>query len=104
MIHELHTFLSPADGHLTCLVVQAVDRVYDGPQNCTWRRDYVRNIAPTTVRLSNWTIDLLNDTRGWTWKDWTLLVGKWTVSCFGLCCVVCSTYITLTPPIPLTRK
>jgi hypothetical protein len=88
VIHEENSFLDPSDGRLTALVVQATDMVFDGPDNSTWSRDFVRNVSPLVVRVSNWTIDLLADTNGWTKGDWAGLVGKWGLSCFGLLILV----------------
>lgn len=34
--------------------MQAVDDIYDNTTNSTWRRTFVRNMAPFYLRLANW--------------------------------------------------
>ena len=85
---ELHSFLSPIDGRLTKLVVQAVDKIYEGPDNCTWRRDYVRSIGPTVVRMTNWTNKIWENPDRMTGSDWGFLVFKWFGTCLALSVVV----------------
>lgn len=36
------------------LVVQAVDDIYDNNTGSTYRRTFIRNIAPLYLRLANW--------------------------------------------------
>lgn len=47
-------YISPWDGKVSKLVVQAVDDIYDNTTNSTWRRTFVRNISPFYLRLANW--------------------------------------------------
>jgi hypothetical protein len=46
-------YLSPYDGKISKLVVQAVDEIYDNTTNNTWRRTFVRNISPLYLRIAN---------------------------------------------------
>jgi len=39
-------YLSPYDGKIKRLVVQATDDIYDNTENGTWRRTFIRNISP----------------------------------------------------------
>jgi len=47
-------YISRTDGKVSKLVVQAVDDIYDNTTNCTWRRTFIRNIAPLYIRLADW--------------------------------------------------
>jgi hypothetical protein len=82
---EEDRYLSPWDGHLAKLVVQAAQEVYDGVPNSTWRRTFVRNPSSTYIRLANFpfnnvpaNVDL--------WKDehWVSVTWKWIPACVGL--------------------
>lgn len=42
------------DGKISKLVVQAVDDIYDNNTGSTYRRTFIRNIAPLYLRLANW--------------------------------------------------
>ncbi|KAJ5900162.1 hypothetical protein N7495_004906 [Penicillium taxi] len=54
-------FLDPADGRVKELVVQCTDQVYRGPQNSTYKRTFIRNVAPLTLRLANWPMSGLDE-------------------------------------------
>jgi hypothetical protein len=85
VLHEENSFLHPNDGRLTKLVVQATDLVFDGPDNTTWRRTFVRNTSPLVVKVANWAIDHLDDRdTTWTTWDWIKLIGKWISSCLAV--------------------
>jgi hypothetical protein len=47
-------YISSWDGKISKLVVQAVDDIYDDQLTSTYRRTYIRNIAPIFLRLANW--------------------------------------------------
>jgi hypothetical protein len=47
-------YISSFDGKISKLVVQAVDDIYDNTANSTWRRTFIRNVAPLYIRLANW--------------------------------------------------
>lgn len=47
-------YISSTDGKVKKLVVQAVDDIYDNDTNSTWRRTFIRNMAPLYLRLANW--------------------------------------------------
>lgn len=47
-------YLSSWDGKISKLVVQATDDIYDNDITSTYRRTFVRNIAPAFLRLANW--------------------------------------------------
>jgi hypothetical protein len=65
-------YLSPYDGHIAKLHVQATDELYDGPGTTTWRRTYVRNVAPLSRRIATWPIDFAVDPK--SWKDWAMVI------------------------------
>jgi hypothetical protein len=47
-------YISTWDGRVSKLVVQAVDEIYDNNVTATYRRTFIRNIAPLYMRLANW--------------------------------------------------
>ena len=44
-------FLHPVDFDLARLMVKSTDEIYSGPDNATWRRAFIRNQAPWTIRM-----------------------------------------------------
>jgi hypothetical protein len=50
-------YISSFDGKVSKLVVQAVDDIYDNTMNSTWRRTFIRNIAPLYLRLADWPLN-----------------------------------------------
>lgn len=86
---EEDRYLSPTDGHLSKLVVQAVDDVYDAQARSTWRRTFVRNVSPPMVRIANWAINSVPlEKAHWSGEDWLLICAKWLPACILLMCVV----------------
>ena len=86
---EEDRYLSPTDGHLSKLVVQAVDDVYDTQARTTWRRTFVRNVSPLMVRIANWAINSVPlDKALWSGEDWALVCAKWLLACVLLMGVV----------------
>ncbi|ORY04878.1 hypothetical protein BCR34DRAFT_53798 [Clohesyomyces aquaticus] len=83
-------YISPYDGKISKLVVQAVDNVYDGPANSTWRRTFVRNIAPLYMRLANWPLNHVDYARngGPTSEDWPMICVKWFFAAIAITFVV----------------
>lgn len=47
-------YISSWDGKISKLVVQAVDEIYDNNTGSTYRRTFIRNVAPFYLRLANW--------------------------------------------------
>ncbi|GAO18681.1 hypothetical protein UVI_02058970 [Ustilaginoidea virens] len=82
-------YLSPCDGRLKNLVVQAAQDVYSGAQNSTWRRTFVRNVSPIYIQLANFPFSSVStDPGAWTGEDWAMVGLKWIPTCLGLLCVV----------------
>lgn len=54
-------YLHPLDGKLRKLIVASTDDIYKGPGTSTWRRTYVRNVAPWNVRIATWVMDCHQD-------------------------------------------
>jgi hypothetical protein len=89
---EEDRYLSPWDGHLAKLVVQATQDVYDTAINATWRRTFVRNVSPSFIHLANWPfVSVPTKSENWTGDDWMVVCAKWFPACLGLFCVVSST-------------
>ncbi|OXV08124.1 hypothetical protein Egran_04114 [Elaphomyces granulatus] len=86
---EEDRYISPWDGHLAKLVVQAAQDVYDGPRNSTWRRTFVRNVSPIYIHVANYPFSSvqMNDTL-WTNEDWAMIALKWLPACVGLLFVI----------------
>jgi hypothetical protein len=85
-------YLDPVDGRVKELVVQCTDRVYRGPRNSTYKRTFIRNVAPITLRIASWPIGHLDDERiSKASKRWArfLLVIKWPITCYVLYHIVC---------------
>lgn len=82
-------YLSPWDGHLAKLVVQATQDIYDGAQNTTWRRTFIRNASPVYLQLANFPFNSVPvDPEQWTGNDWAIVAIRWVPTCLGLLCVV----------------
>ncbi len=47
-------YISSWDGKASKLVVQATDEIYDNDITSTYRRTFIRNVAPRFLRLANW--------------------------------------------------
>lgn len=47
-------YISSWDGRVSKLVVQAVDDILEDNTTSTYRRTFIRNIAPLYMRLANW--------------------------------------------------
>lgn len=58
-------YLHPLDGKLRKLIVSSSDDIYEGPGTSTWRRTYIRNVAPWNVRISTWVMDFHQDPNSW---------------------------------------
>jgi hypothetical protein len=86
---EEDRFILPYDVHLARMLVQTTDDVYDGPGNATWRRTFIRNVAPYVIRIANWPFNSVKVNKEyWDSTDWTMIILKWPVSCLGLAIMV----------------
>ncbi|KAG8353747.1 hypothetical protein FVEN_g8317 [Fusarium venenatum] len=65
-------YLHSNDGHLRNMYVACVDDIYEGPGTSTWKRTYVRKVAPLKVRIATWIIDFSYDPQ--SWEDWGIMV------------------------------
>jgi hypothetical protein len=54
------------------MYVACVDDIYEGPGTSTWKRTYVRKVAPLKVRIATWIIDFSYDPQ--SWEDWGIMV------------------------------
>jgi len=75
-------YLSPYNGHLAKLHVQATDHLYESGATTTWRRTYIRNVAPLNRRIATWVIDFSIDPQ--SWKDWGWILLKFIPSSCAL--------------------
>jgi hypothetical protein len=88
-------YLSPYNGHLAKLVVQATQDVYDGARNATWRRTFVRNASLLFIRVANYPfVSVPANLDHWTEEDWAMVAAKWLPVSAALLCVVSSPKIT----------
>ncbi|KAF8853895.1 hypothetical protein BDZ45DRAFT_748059 [Acephala macrosclerotiorum] len=82
-------YISPYDGRLVELMVQCTDRVYSGPPNSTYKRTFIRNIAPKTLWVANWPMSHLDygpkDQRNWARF---LMIVKWPITCIALYAII----------------
>lgn len=83
-------YLSPWDGRLAKLVVQCTDELYDGPQNTTWRRTFIRNWGPILLRVANWPTKTVSSSNPaeWSGEDWGMIIVRWIPSVLALYCLV----------------
>ncbi|KAK7431149.1 hypothetical protein QQZ08_002189 [Neonectria magnoliae] len=65
-------YLHHNDGYLRNLYVACTDEIYTGPGTSTWRRTYVRKVAPLKVRIATWVIDFSYDPE--SWEDWGIMI------------------------------
>lgn len=87
--------ISPNDGKYKGLLVQSTDDVFTGSPNGTWKRTFIRNIAPYNVRLASWPTSHINpDDANVESSDYVFAVLKWIPACAGLAVVV-SAILTL---------
>lgn len=79
-------YISSWDGKVSKLVVQAVDDIYENNTGSTYRRTFIRNVAPMYMRLANWPfnhIDFARNHGNIPNEDLPMLCLKWFVaSCF----------------------
>jgi hypothetical protein len=87
-------YIDPGSGRVNELIVQCTDRVYSGPNYSTYKRTFIRNVAPKTLRIANWPMNHL-DYGPESEKSWELLlmVLKWPLTCCLLYTIVGSFYI-----------
>ncbi|KAF5022598.1 hypothetical protein F66182_5344 [Fusarium sp. NRRL 66182] len=64
-------YLHHNDGYLRNLYVASTDAIYEGPGTSTWKRTYVRKVAPMKVRIATWVIDFSYDPK--SWEDWGIM-------------------------------
>ncbi|RYO94507.1 hypothetical protein DL764_007826 [Monosporascus ibericus] len=65
-------YLHHLDGRLRKLIVACSDDLFEGPDNTTWRRTYVRMVSPLKVRIATWVIDFSYDPK--SWDDWWIML------------------------------
>jgi hypothetical protein len=86
---EEERYLSPWDGHLAKLVVQAVDDVYDMHAQSTWRRTFMRDVGSPLIRVANWALNVVRrDGTSGTDEDWLRVGGKWLAASLALMIIV----------------
>ncbi|KAH7089718.1 hypothetical protein FB567DRAFT_568535 [Paraphoma chrysanthemicola] len=85
-------YLSGWDGRASKLVVQAVDDIYDNNVTTTYRRTFVRNIAPLYMRLANWPFNHVDYARNGKImsEDYPMLCLKWFLTSCIITCVISS--------------
>ena len=65
-------YLHHDDGKLRKLIVACSDELFEGADNTTWRRTYVRMVSPLRVRIATWVIDSSYDPK--SWNDWWIML------------------------------
>jgi hypothetical protein len=76
-------YISSWDGKISKLVVQAVDDIYENNTGSTYRRTFIRNVAPLYMRLANWPFNHIDYTKNNgkpTSEDYPMLCLKWFVT------------------------
>lgn len=78
-------YISCYDGKIKKLVVQTTDKIYDSPGNSTWRRTYIRNVSPLTLRIANWPFSHVDYRKGGLdGDDVPLIALKWLGAVVGI--------------------
>ncbi|KAF5000203.1 hypothetical protein FGRMN_2017 [Fusarium graminum] len=75
-------YLHHNDGYLRNVYVSCVDDIYQGPGTSTWKRTYVRKIAPLKVRIATWIIDFSYDPK--SWEDWGIVLLRTLPAAIGM--------------------
>ncbi|KAJ4160089.1 hypothetical protein NW754_003213 [Fusarium falciforme] len=65
-------YLHHHDGYLRNMCVAATDDIFEGPGTSTWKRTYVRKVAPMKVRIATWVFDFSYDPQ--SWEDWGIMI------------------------------
>ncbi|KAB2099238.1 hypothetical protein AG0111_0g12567 [Alternaria gaisen] len=76
-------YISSWDGQVSKLVVQAVDDIFENNTGSTYRRTFIRNIAPVYLRLANWPfkhIDFARLNGKIPSEDYPMLCLKWFIA------------------------
>ncbi|KAJ8111526.1 hypothetical protein OPT61_g5899 [Boeremia exigua] len=94
-------YISSWDGKASKLVVQSTDEIYDNDITSTYRRTYIRNVAPRFLRLANWPYSHvdpnLNDGKP-TSQDMPMLYAKWFLTSLMISFVISSPSPASLPP------
>ncbi|KAH7392944.1 hypothetical protein BKA66DRAFT_567670 [Pyrenochaeta sp. MPI-SDFR-AT-0127] len=94
-------YISSWDGKISKLVVQAVDDIYDNNTGSTYRRTFIRNIAPLYLRLANWPFNHVDYSKNGgkpTSEDLPMLCLKWFVASCVITFVISSPSPANLPP------
>lgn len=81
-------YLHHNDGYLRNMYVACVDDIYEGPGTSTWKRTYVRKVAPLKVRIATWIIDFSYDPK--SWEDWGIMLLRTFPAAIGMALCVSS--------------
>jgi hypothetical protein len=76
-------YISSWDGKVSKLVVQAVDDIFENNTGSTYRRTFIRNVAPVYMRLANWPfkhIDFARLNGKIPSEDYPMLCLKWFIA------------------------
>lgn len=79
-------YLDPLTGRVKELVVQCTDKVYRGTKNSTYKRTFIRNVAPIMPRIANWPSDKFEEDKSKSSKHWArfLFLVRWPLTCYVL--------------------
>ena len=84
-------YLSPYDGHLAKLFVQATQEIYDADPNSTWRRTFIRDQSPLILQVANWVLHTIpNDDQKAEDEKVVLMALKWLPACAAILLLVSS--------------
>lgn len=85
-------YLHHNDGYLRNMYVACVDDIYEGLGTSTWKRTYVRKVAPMKVRIATWIIDFSYDPQ--SWGDWGIMVLRTLPAAIAMALVVSLSFIS----------
>lgn len=75
-------YLHHVEGRLRKLIVACSDDLFEGPDNTTWRRTYIRMVSPLRVRIATWVIDFSYDPK--SWDDWWIMLLRALPAAFAM--------------------
>ncbi|KAH8895364.1 hypothetical protein GQ53DRAFT_855744 [Thozetella sp. PMI_491] len=67
-------YLHHHTGILRKLIVACTDEILERVGTSTWRRTYVRKVAPLKVRIETWVVDFCDEDDAYGWEQWFMML------------------------------
>lgn len=69
------------------MYVACTDEIYEAEGSSTWKRTYLRKVAPMKIRIATWVIDFTYDPE--SWQDWGVMMLRALPAAIAMALVVC---------------